>query len=186
MNIQKIFKALEEDTENSALGIICQQLEEQGYKVFINGKAVSVKGFFEDAYPELESLSQLYICLKKGEKIEQEFILEFTDFHEIAIKRKQNAEENQTETMMLSNKEIEKAIVEISKKIQKEKLKSKEKSLPYPEIRDSSELKAIKLLKKKTDEKLSPTDVLTATTLIYDGVIERMQTKKKIKGRKKQ
>ena len=88
MNIEKIFLALAKDSDNSALGIICQQLEEQGYKVFINGKAVSSKGFLENEYPEIESLSQVYVALKKRKKIEQEFIIEFIDSHELAIKEK--------------------------------------------------------------------------------------------------
>lgn len=89
MNIQKIFQALNEDTENSALGIICQQLEEQGYNVFINGKAVSSEGFFDDEYPEIESLSQVDITLKKKKSVEQKFSIEFIDFHEIVIKNTQ-------------------------------------------------------------------------------------------------
>ncbi len=89
MNIEKIFIALEEDNENSALGIICQQLEKQGYRVLISDKAVSSEDFFENKYPEIESLSQVDISLKRGETLEQEFIIEFIEFHEIAIKQKQ-------------------------------------------------------------------------------------------------
>lgn len=89
------------------------------------------------------------------------------------------------ETVILSNEEIKKAITEVSKEIQKEMETNKEKSLPYPEIRDSSEHKAIQLLKTKTNEILSPTDILSATTFIYDGVIERMDKKKKVKGNRK-
>lgn len=79
------------------------------------------------------------------------------------------------ETITLSDEEIGNAIVEVSQEIQSEMDTSKEESLPYPEIRDASEYKAIQLLKTKTYDILSPTDVLTATTLIYDGVIERME-----------
>lgn len=89
MNIEKIFKALEEDSNNSALGIICQQLEKQGYIVSINEEAVSSEGIFEERHPELESLSQVDISLKRGKKMEQSFSIEFTDFHEIVIMKKQ-------------------------------------------------------------------------------------------------
>ncbi|MBN1471026.1 MAG: hypothetical protein JW925_04530 [Syntrophaceae bacterium] len=186
MNIEKIFMALEKESDNSDLGIICQQLEEQGYKVFMNGNAVSAKGFLEKQYPDLESLSQVYVCLIKGEKIEQEFILEFTDFHEIAIKRKKDMGKSHAETRMLSNKEIEKAIEEIIKKIKKEMLANKRKVVLHNNVRDFSERKAIQLLKKKTSGILLPMDVLTATTLIYDGVTERIKTRKKnSRGKKK-
>ena len=81
------------------------------------------------------------------------------------------------ETMTLSNEEIENAILEVSEEIQKEMETNKEKSLPYPEIRDASESKAIQLIKTKIHEILSPTDILNVTTLIYDGVVERMEKK---------
>ncbi len=33
MNVQRIFDMLQEDQNNTALGIICAELEKQGYKV---------------------------------------------------------------------------------------------------------------------------------------------------------
>ncbi len=41
MNIEKIFSALAEDEMNSALGIICSELESQGYKIEIEGIEVT-------------------------------------------------------------------------------------------------------------------------------------------------
>ena len=112
--------------------------------------------------------------------------MEFTDFHEIAIKRKKDKGKSHAETMMLSNKEIEKAIEEVSKKIKKEMLANKRKVALHNNVRDFSERKAIQLLRKKTNERLSPMDVLTATTLIYDGVIKRIKAREKTGRVKKQ
>ena len=38
MNVQRIFDTLHEDQDSTALGIICGELEEQGYKVQIDGR----------------------------------------------------------------------------------------------------------------------------------------------------
>ena len=87
MNIQKIHKALDEDQDNSALGIICNQLEEQGYGVNIDGKPVSSRGFFNGEYSEIEKkLGSLRLSLIKRNNLEQEFVIEFTDFHKFVIK----------------------------------------------------------------------------------------------------
>ncbi len=88
MNIQKIFQALEEDSENSAQGIICQELESQGYRLKMNGIDVDSDGFFEGAYKEIEKdLTPIKITLFKEGKKEQEFRIEFIEFHEIIIKK---------------------------------------------------------------------------------------------------
>ena len=41
MNVQKIFDRLHEDKKDSELGIICGELEEQGYKVALDGREVT-------------------------------------------------------------------------------------------------------------------------------------------------
>ena len=48
MNIEKIFSALKEDEMNSALGIICSELESQGYKIEIEGIEVTSDEVFEN------------------------------------------------------------------------------------------------------------------------------------------
>lgn len=88
MNVQKIFKALEEDNQNSALGIICNELESQGYKVKINERPVSSESFFNGDLPEIEKvLGPLNFSILINGKPEQRFSVEFLDFHEIAIKK---------------------------------------------------------------------------------------------------
>jgi hypothetical protein len=89
MNVQKLFDALRQDQNNSALGIICSELETQGYKVAIDGVKVNSDGFFNEKYPEIEKkMKPLKISLFREGTFEQEFIIEFTDFHEFIIKQK--------------------------------------------------------------------------------------------------
>jgi hypothetical protein len=49
MNIQKVFEALDEDQDNSAIGIICAALERQGYKVRIERMGVALRDIFDGA-----------------------------------------------------------------------------------------------------------------------------------------
>lgn len=86
MNIQNVFAALDEDQDNSALGIICAEFERQGYKVTINGISVSSDAIFEGEESKLEnSQMEPAFALYKGGKKEQEFKVKFFEFHEIAI-----------------------------------------------------------------------------------------------------
>jgi hypothetical protein len=88
MNIENVFNALEEDQDNSALGIICAELETQGYSVEIDGVPVSSKRIFEGGYMELEKkLEPLAITLFRGGKVEQRFAIEFIEYHEISVKK---------------------------------------------------------------------------------------------------
>ena len=48
MNIQKIFDALEEDNMNSAIGIICAELENQEYDIAIEDIQVTAEEIFEN------------------------------------------------------------------------------------------------------------------------------------------
>ena len=90
MNIQRIFDELELDQQNSALGIICRELETQGYTVAINGIKVSSDGFFNGDNLEIEQkIEPLNMSLFRGDQLEQEFAVEFIDFHEIIIRTKQ-------------------------------------------------------------------------------------------------
>lgn len=87
MNIENIFKALNEDEMNSALGIICNELERQGYEVIIENIEVTSEEIYEKKLPSLEELPEpLNIELVKNGEIEQKFAIDFTDYHKIIFK----------------------------------------------------------------------------------------------------
>ena len=86
MNIQRINEALEEDQGNSALVIICSELERQGYSVNVNSIAVNGVDVYEGQYEDLEKLTELEFELLKDGKVEQKFIIEFVDFHKVIYK----------------------------------------------------------------------------------------------------
>ncbi len=89
MNIQKIFDSLHSDQDNSAVGIICAELEEQGYKVQIDGKFTDSADVYDGRHKDLEDKTgPLTVALYKDDTLEQEFSIEFIDHHEIAIERK--------------------------------------------------------------------------------------------------
>jgi hypothetical protein len=89
MNVQKIFDMLQEDQENTALGIICAELEEQGYKVQIDGRDISSADVYDGGQKDLEEkLGPLNVGLFKDGSLEQEFSLEFIDDREVVIERK--------------------------------------------------------------------------------------------------
>lgn len=88
MNVQKIFDALEEDKQNSALGIICGELESQGYKVKINDRSVTAEAFFNRDLEDLENvIGPLDFAIFSDHEPLQKFAVEFLDFHEIVIKK---------------------------------------------------------------------------------------------------
>ena len=89
MNVQKIFERLHEDQKNSELGIICAELEEQGYKVVFDGRAVTSAEIFDGDHEDLEDkVGPVNVSLYKDGALEQEFTLEFVDNHEVVIERK--------------------------------------------------------------------------------------------------
>jgi hypothetical protein len=89
MNVQTIFDALDEDMGNSALGVICGELERQGYEIAINGQSVTSDDFFNDELNEIEMQMQpLNVSLYKKATLEQEFSIEFFDYHKIKIGQK--------------------------------------------------------------------------------------------------
>jgi len=88
MNIQKIFDALDEDSQNSGLGIICSELERQGYAVSIENTPVTSEGFFENLFPELENkLGIMTFLLHKDNELVQKFEIEFIDYHEVLLRK---------------------------------------------------------------------------------------------------
>ena len=91
MNVQKIFDMLQEDTDNTALGIICAELEEQGYKVMVDSREVNSVDIYDGRHKDLEDKpGPLNMSLFKDGLLEQEFSLEFLDDHEAVIERKIN------------------------------------------------------------------------------------------------
>ena len=89
VNVQKIFDMLQEDQEGTALGIICAELEEQGYTVRLDGQDVNSADVYDGRHKDLEDkLGPLNMALYKDGSLEQEFSLEFVDSHEVVIERK--------------------------------------------------------------------------------------------------
>ncbi len=89
MNVQKIFDTLHGDQHNSALGLICGELEEQGYKVQLDGREVTSAGISGGDHRDLEDKAgPLNVSLYKDGSLEQEFTLEFVDDREVVIERK--------------------------------------------------------------------------------------------------
>ena len=88
MNIQKLYDALAADEMNSSLGIICAELENQGYVVSINDRKVSSQEFFNEGQKDLEEeLFPIKMSLYRSENLEQEFVIEFTEYHNFVIKK---------------------------------------------------------------------------------------------------
>lgn len=88
MNVQNVYTALEAEDMNSALGIICTELERQGYVVRINDKLVSSQEFFEGSHEDLEQeFLPIKVSLYREENFEQAFVIEFTEYHDFVIKK---------------------------------------------------------------------------------------------------
>ena len=89
MNVQKIFNVLQENQDNTVLGIICAELEEQGYTVQVDGRNVNSADIFDGRHKDLEDkLGPLDIALYRDGSLDQEFSLEFVDDREVVIERK--------------------------------------------------------------------------------------------------
>lgn len=88
MNIEKIFNSLDDDQDNSALAIIVQELENQGYEVLADDVSVSSESIFNGEHSEIENkITPINLSLLRNGDVEQKFSIEFTDFHEISIKK---------------------------------------------------------------------------------------------------
>lgn len=86
MNIEKIFSALNADEMNSALGIVCFELESQGFEVKIENIKVTSKEIFENKLPSLEEVAEpLNIKLYKNGNVYQKFSIDFIDFHKVVF-----------------------------------------------------------------------------------------------------
>lgn len=87
MNLEKIFIALDKNEMNSALGIICAELELQGYEIEIENIKVTADEIFENKLPSLEEVAEpLNIKLFNQARVVQKFSIGFVDYHQIAFK----------------------------------------------------------------------------------------------------
>lgn len=88
MNIEKVFSELKKDEMNSALGIICSELETQGYKIEIEGIEATSDEIFENKLASLEEVAEpLNVKLFKDGKEDQKFSIDFVEYHEVAFKK---------------------------------------------------------------------------------------------------
>jgi hypothetical protein len=90
MNIEKIFKALEENEMDSALGIIVVELELQGYSVHVYDIPVTSDEIFDGKYDDIYKLFEpVAISVYKNDSLEQEFEITFNDYHEISFRKRE-------------------------------------------------------------------------------------------------
>lgn len=69
---------------NSALGIVCTELERQGYIIQIEDIKVTGKEIFDNKIPSLEEVTvHSKTKLSRNGKINQEFDIEFVDYHQV-------------------------------------------------------------------------------------------------------
>ncbi|MCX6173986.1 MAG: hypothetical protein NTZ27_04430 [Ignavibacteriales bacterium] len=88
MNLEKIYLALSADEMNSALGIICLELESQGYGIEIEGIEVTANEIFENKLASLEEVVEpLNLKLFKSGIEEQKFSIDFIEYHEVVFKK---------------------------------------------------------------------------------------------------
>ena len=85
MNVQNVFHALKEDQDNHALGIVCAELEKQGYQVLADGQAITSDDIFDGGFEDLANKQELKITLQQNSQNIQEFTIKFVDFHVISI-----------------------------------------------------------------------------------------------------
>lgn len=84
MNVERVFRALNEDDVNSALGVFCYELENQGYVLEIEGIFLKSNEIFQNKFPSLEEVIEpLNIKIYKDGIFEQKFSISFTEYHKI-------------------------------------------------------------------------------------------------------
>jgi len=82
MNIQKIYAAVDSDEMNSPLPSIIFELEQQGYKVKLEGVDVTAGDMEDKLFEDLERATNEYeIELLKDLETSQRFKLVFTGYH---------------------------------------------------------------------------------------------------------
>ena len=81
MNIQKIFESVEDDEMNSPLPSIIWELEQQGYKVKLEGVEVTAGDMEDKLFEDLERATNKFEIEILKEGLAQKFKLVFTDYH---------------------------------------------------------------------------------------------------------
>lgn len=82
MDIQKIFEAVNSDEINSPLPSIVWELEQQSYKVKIEGLEVTAADMDNKLFDDLEkATNEFELEIEKEEEKSQKFKLVFTDYH---------------------------------------------------------------------------------------------------------
>lgn len=85
MNIQKIFESVEEDDMNSPLPSILWELEQQGYKVNLEGIEVTAGDMKDKLFEDLERATNNFEIEILKEGLTQKFKLVFTDYHKFNL-----------------------------------------------------------------------------------------------------
>lgn len=81
MNIQKFFSAVAADEMNSPLPSIIWELEQQGYKVKLEGVEVTAGDMEDKLFEDLERATNNFEIEILKEGLIQKFKLVFTDYH---------------------------------------------------------------------------------------------------------
>jgi len=88
MNIENIYKAVEEDEMNSPLVSICYALEQQGYRIILEGVDVTSADLEDELFQDFERCTNEFsIELIRNNRTEQKLKLVFTDFHEFSFQQ---------------------------------------------------------------------------------------------------
>lgn len=86
MNIEKIFKAVNEDDMNSPLISIVNGIEKQGYSVKLEGVDVTADDLDDNLYSDLEkSVNEFNFEISKNGIVEQKFKLKFLEYHKFCF-----------------------------------------------------------------------------------------------------
>jgi hypothetical protein len=81
MNIQNIFESVDTDEMNSPLPSIICELEQQGYKVILEGVEVTAGDMEDKLFEDLERATNNFEIEILKEGLLQKFKLVFTDYH---------------------------------------------------------------------------------------------------------
>ena len=86
MNIQKIFTAVDNDDMNSPLISIINELENQGYKIKLEGVDVSSSDLDVPLFNDFEKATNGFkLELLKQSSLEQKFKIVFTGYHQFSF-----------------------------------------------------------------------------------------------------
>ena len=87
MDIQKVFEAINADEMNSPLASIVYELEQQNYKVKIEGLEITVSDMEDKLFEDFEKATNEFEIEISKVHLTQKFKLNFTDYHKFNIRR---------------------------------------------------------------------------------------------------